>query len=294
MPTDTALPRFVAAVTAVTVALVLAACTSGGPPVVGNPTSTAVVPTTPVDPAGQLAGLAAAAHDRWYVAAYTISGPGNRTLLASLATDGTWQVDVDNGTLSSEADIAIVGIATGTYQCVLGGAANALVGAGAGTGSAAGTGSETETGPPAAAASGSPSPGTSPTSSPSPPRVRAPSCVKVAQAGGRVPARYDPVFEHIFTDWPGVMLDRNAPISVSVVPTLPHASGACYSVEPSAVSLAPVMGAGIFCFAPDGTLTAAKINEGTVVIAGPAVAPAPTITLPAPVTDGPAVPVSAP
>ena len=118
--------------------------------------------------------------------------------------------------------------------------------------------------------------------------------MKVAAAGGRVPARYDPVFEHLFTDWLGVMLDRNAPISVSVVPPLPHATGACYSVEPSAVSLAPVMGAGIFCFAPDGTLTAAKINQGTILIAGPAVAPAKTTTLPAPVTDGPPAPVSAP
>jgi len=58
------------------------------------------------------------------------------------------------------------------------------------------------------------------------------------------------------------MLDRTAPISVFPASRLAHSTGACYSVESSSASLAPVIGSGIFCFTPDGTLTAAKIGAG--------------------------------
>ncbi len=118
--------------------------------------------------------------------------------------------------------------------------------------------------------------------------------MKVAAAGKSVPKRYDPVFEHIFTDWLGVMLDRDAPISVFAAAPLPKSTGACYSVESNSASLAPVMGPGIFCFTPDGTLTAAKINAGTLTLAGPTLAAPSTTTLPAPITAGPAAPTRAP
>jgi hypothetical protein len=274
---------------AVTFAFVLSACTGGRPPSLVDSTPTGVVPTSPIDPAGQLAGLAAAAHDRKYVAAYTISGAGHRTLLASLATDGTWQVDVDGGALSGGANVALVGLKTGTYQCLLGGPATTAAGS-------------TPPPPPPAP---SPSAGTSPSGRPSPsgspsqstappPRFVAPACVKVAAGGKPVPGRYDPVFEHIFTDWLAVLLDRDAPISVFSSAPLPHAVGACYSVEPNSVSLEPVMEPGTFCFAADGTLTAAKISEGTLTMSGPAVAPPAAITLPAQITAGPAAPLTAP
>ena len=125
-------------------------------------------------------------------------------------------------------------------------------------------------------------------------RYPAPVCVKVAAAGKPVPRKYDPVFEHIFTDWLGVLLDRTAPISVFPAAPLPHSTGSCYSVESSSASLAPVMDSGIFCFTSDGTLTAAKIDSGTLTISGSAVAAPPTTSLPAPITAGPAAPTKAP
>jgi hypothetical protein len=287
VPTITAPRRHGAAVIAITLALALSACTTGHPPTLVDSTPTGVVPTSPIDPAGQLAGLAAAAHDRKYVAAYTIGGTGHRTLLASLATDGTWQVDVDGGALSGGANVALIGLKTGTYQCLLGGPATTA------------PGSIPPAPSPSPSASSSPPARPSPSGSPSqsvapPPRFVAPACVKVAAGGKPVPGRYDPVFERIFTDWLAVLLDRDAPISVFPSTPLPHAIGACYSVEPNSVSLVPVMGPGTFCFAPDGTLTAAKISEGTLTISGPAVAPPATTTLPAQVTAGPAAPLTAP
>lgn len=289
-PAARALNRSAIVVTAFTAAVTLTACGAGHPPSLTDPTPSAAIPTGPVDAVGQLAGLAAAAHDRRYVAAYTISGIGmsGRSVLASLATDGTWQVDVAGGALGGGGNVAILGLKTGTYQCLLSGSA---------------TTAAIPTPPPpspsaSVEASARPSTGTSasasPSPSPTPVRYPAPVCVKVAAAGKPVPKKYDPVFEHIFTDWLAVMLDRTAPISVFPASQLAHSSGACYSVESSSASLAPVIDSGIFCFTADGTLTAAKIRAGTLTISGPAVAAPPTTTLPAPISTGPAAPTKAP
>lgn len=285
--------RCAIAVTVLTAAVTLTGCGAGHPPSVANPTPSSAKPIGPVDAEGQLAGLAAAAHDRRYVAAYTISGAGGsgRSLLASLATDGTWQVNVDGGALDGDGNVAIVGLKTGTYQCLLSGPA---------------TTAAIPTPPPVASLTPSPSgpagASTSASSSPSPVRYPAPVCVKVAAAGKPIPKKYDPVFEHIFTDWLAVMLDRTAPISVfpasfpasRAASRLAHSAGSCYSVESSSASLAPVIGSGIFCFTADGTLTAAKIRSGTLTISGSAVAAPPTTTLPAPISTGPAAPTKAP
>ncbi len=292
-PAARVLHRCTIALTVLTAAVTLTGCEAGHPPSLTDPTPSSAIPTGPVDAVGQLAGLAAAAHDRRYVAAYTLSGTATsgRSLLTSLATDGTWQVDIEGGALGGGGNVAIVGLKTGTYQCLLSGPA---------------TTAATPTPPPAAPPSPSASAGASakpstsasssasPSPSPTPVRYPAPVCVKVAAAGKAVPKKYDPVFEHIFTDWLAVMLDRTAPISVFPASQLAHSTGACYSVESSSASLAPVIDSGIFCFTPDGTLTAAKIGAGTLTMSGPAVAAPPTTTLPAPITAGPAAPTKAP
>ena len=287
------LHRCTIAVTVLIAAVTLTGCGAGHPPSLTDPTPNSAIPTGPVDAVGQLAGLAAAAHDRRYVAAYAVSGIGTsaHSLLVSLAIDGTWQVDIDGGALGGGGNVAIVGLKTGTYQCLLSGPATT-----------AATPTPPPPGPPtpspsaSAGASAEPSTSTSASPSPSPTPVRypAPVCVKVAAAGKPVPKKYDPVFEHIFTDWLAVMLDRTAPISVFPASRLAHSTGACYSVESSSASLAPVIDSGIFCFTPDGTLTAAKIGAGTLTISGPAVAAPPTTTLPAPISPGPAAPTKAP
>lgn len=204
----------------------------------------------------------AAARDRRYVAAYTLvtRGRADRTVLASVATDASWRVDVPGGALGGGADVAIVGDTTGTYQCLLGGSGTTL-----------------------AAITTSPASG-----------YPAPTCVKVAAAGHRVPARYDPIFEHMFTDWLDVLTDREAPISVFTASPLSNSTGTCFSVEPSAASLAPPIAPGIYCFLPDGTMTAAAISDNTLTMAGPPAPAPPSTTLPAVVTPGPAAPTKAP
>jgi hypothetical protein len=294
------------AIGAVVCAAALAGCGGGHPPSLVDPPASSPAVTTPADPAGQLAGLAAAAHDRRYVAAYTLARPGaaTRSVVADLATDGTWSVNVAGGALGGGGNVTIVGLKNGTYQCLLSGPAttaatptptvptampSAATSAPAGaSASASGTASRKASGSPSASTLPSPSP------SPTPRKYAAPVCVQVAAAGTTLPARYDPVFEHIFTDWLAVMLDREAPISVFAASPLPHSTGACYSVESNSASLAPAMDSGIFCFAPDGTVTAAKIDTGTLTIVGPAVPAPPTTALPAPLVTGPAAPVRAP
>ena len=110
-------------------------------------------------------------------------------------------------------------------------------------------------------------------------------CVRVGAPGSRLPARFDPRVQHLFTDWLGVLTDRQVAISVDTTNTLPGAQGQCFSIEPSSASLAAPVDAGIYCYASDGTLTAANLGLGTLALAG-ATAPAPpTVTLPAPVVD---------
>lgn len=251
--------------------LALSGCGTGHPPQLisnGTDPGRSTAATAPTDPHGQLVGLVAAAQDRRYIAAYTLvtRGRADRTVLVSLAGDASWRVDVPGAALSGGADVSIVGNSTGTYQCLLGGPATVPLSRLIST----------------------------PSTVPTPVTYPAPACVKVAAAGKPVPARYDPVIEHFFTDWLDVLINRNAPISVFHATPLPRSTGACFSVEPSAASLVPPIDAGIYCFLPDGTLTAATIAGNSLVLSGlPATAP-PTNPLPAPVIAGPAAPVKAP
>lgn len=258
--------------TALALVLLIDGCGHTNPPhlISDNPTLTSAPPS---DPRTELAGLAAAAQDRKYVAAYTLTtdGQADRTVLVSLAADGSTRVDVPSGALSGGANVSMVSNSQGTYQCVLGGPATTF-----------GT---------APAASPSPSPSAS-----IPPVTRwsAPACVKVAEVGARVPNRYDQTIAHLFSDWLDVMTDQDAPILVFEAAPLPHSTGTCYSVEPSSASIAPPMQAGIFCYEADGTLSAAALAHNRIVINGnPAPAP-PGNPLPGPISAGPAAPNRAP
>jgi hypothetical protein len=284
VPVPAALPKHTRTVATFAVALFVASLALSGcgrthPPQIGAGTPSKV--TTPSDPADQLAGLAAAALDRKYVAAYAfhVSGRTDRTVVVSIATDSSWSVNVPGSALSGGADVSLVSNKSGVFQCVLGGSATSL---------AAPT--STPSPPPGRAASGSPSPSPTPT----PPTFTAPVCVRVAKAGGTVPAAYDPVMEHVFTDWLTAMSSRDSAISVFGASALAGSSGTCYSVEPSAASLAPVVDAGIFCFRPDGTLTAVKLAVGSLTLMGAQAPPAPTNALPAPLVPGPPAPLQAP
>lgn len=121
-----------------------------------------------------------------------------------------------------------------------------------------------------------------------------PGCVRVAKPNGRVPAAVDPRAQHPFTDSREVLIDQNAALAVSVTRPLDGARGTCFAVESTATSLKAPLDVGIYCYDPDGTLTAARLSFGTLMLAGePAPAPA-TITLPGPVLDEDPLPMAAP
>ncbi len=124
------------------------------------------------------------------------------------------------------------------------------------------------------------------------PKITAPACVKVAAAGHTVPSKYDPRMEHPFTDWLKVLSSQNAPISVFTARSV-GASGSCFSVEPSAASLAPVVEAGIFCFQSSGVPTNVTLSDASLTLIGTPAPGAPTNTLPGPITAGPAIPTKA-
>ena len=119
-------------------------------------------------------------------------------------------------------------------------------------------------------------------------------CVRVARAAGTVPAGVDPKVHHPFTDWPAVLADPHAALSVTAAATLPGVSGTCFSVEPTTVSIAPPIDPGIFCYGDDGMPTGVRTRFGTLALAGPP-APAPaTAELAGPVSNGQPLSTSAP
>lgn len=119
-------------------------------------------------------------------------------------------------------------------------------------------------------------------------------CVRVARAAGTVPAAVDPKVHHPFTDWAAALADPNSALSVATAQTLPGVAGACFSVEPTTVSIAPPIEPGIFCYGDDGMPTGFKTRFGTLTLAGaPGPAPA-TADLAGPVSNGQPLQTSAP
>jgi hypothetical protein len=86
-------------------------------------------PTTPVpsladdapDARADLAGLATLAQDHAYAALYSVDdGKGvARNVVATVAVDGTWRVDVSGGALGGTADVTVVSTKAGVYQCTV-------------------------------------------------------------------------------------------------------------------------------------------------------------------------------
>jgi hypothetical protein len=245
------------AVALITVSLWLTACGSdAAPPDPGS--SQAPAAAAAVGPRGDLARRVAASKDRRFTAAYSWTGAGaQRTVTVTLAADGTWRVDVPGGAQSGRTSVSMVGRAEGVYQCSAGG-----------------------------------------------------GCVRVARAAGTVPAAVDPKVHHPFTDWAAALADPDAALSVATAPLLPGVAGglggpqgeasraglaiACFSVEPTTVSIAPPLEPGIYCYGDDGMPTGFKTRFGTLTLAG-APGPAPsTADLSGPVSNGAPLATSAP
>jgi hypothetical protein len=113
-----------------------------------------------------------------------------------------------------------------------------------------------------------------------------PTCVRLADPGKRVPKEYDPQVQRLFRQWLPVFTDRQAALSVAEVQPLQGAQGTCFSVDSISASLKAPVDIGIYCFAADGVLTAARVDFGVLTlvsqVAGPATVPLPGAEVPGP------------
>jgi hypothetical protein len=119
-------------------------------------------------------------------------------------------------------------------------------------------------------------------------------CVRVAPPDGRLAAAVDPRVQHVFTDWLTVLTDHEAPLSVSTSKPPRGARGSCFSVDSTSASLLAPLEIGIYCYDADGTLTAARLALGTLLLAGTPAAAPPTIALAGPVNGGEPLKMAAP
>jgi hypothetical protein len=101
--------------------LTLSGCGGEAPAASTESASPSPVATAPTTARAQLAARAAAAQDRRMVATYRLSTPDlpDRTVSVTLATDGTWRVDVAGGALGGTTDVAVARTKDGLYQCAM-------------------------------------------------------------------------------------------------------------------------------------------------------------------------------
>ncbi|MEV6492043.1 hypothetical protein AB0M20_26005 [Actinoplanes sp. NPDC051633] len=103
-----------------------AGCGGAELPVTAPPTTESLPPDSSVARI-ELAARAALAQDHRYSALYDYDakdGQGVRAVVATVATDGSWRVDVPGGALGGSVDVSIVQTQDGVYQCTLPSAAN--------------------------------------------------------------------------------------------------------------------------------------------------------------------------
>ncbi len=235
-------PRFVPAVL---LAGLLAACGDPAPakePVTPPPSAPASAAPDGGAARIELAARAALAQDHRFAALYTYDakdGRAQRSVVATVATDGSWRVDVPGGALGGTADVAIVQTGEGVFQCALSSAVNPI----------------------------------------------SPGCARVADPGKRVPREYDPKVHRVFRQWLNVFTDRQAPLSVVPAAPLPGSQGSCFSIDSISASLKAPVDVGIYCYADNGLLTAARVAFGTLTLASVAQAPQ-RIDLPGPLVGG--------
>jgi hypothetical protein len=120
-----------------------------------------------------------------------------------------------------------------------------------------------------------------------------PEQTECAQVKALDPAA-DPRVQHVFTDWLDVLRDRSAAVAVAAAPSPPGARGRCFAVQPSAASLLAPLDAGVYCFDPDGTLTAAQLELGELRLASDGGPVPPSVELPGPVVDRRPLPTAPP
>lgn len=96
-----------------------AACGDDAP--AGEPTPATASASPAEDARIDLAARAALAIDRRFTAVYTFDAPGQvqRSVMATVATDGSWRVDIPGGALGGTADVAVAQTEAGVFQCAV-------------------------------------------------------------------------------------------------------------------------------------------------------------------------------
>ncbi|RZU50723.1 uncharacterized protein YqiB (DUF1249 family) [Krasilnikovia cinnamomea] len=244
--------RGLSALTAALLAVGVTACGGDAAPATPPPSPSAPTEALP-DPGAaraDLAARAALAQDHRYAALYRYTAPGQapRDIVVTVATDGSWRVDIPGGALGGTADVSIVQTAAGLYQCSL----------------------------------------------PSPTQPVVSSCVRLGDPGDRIPRPYDPKVQRVFRQWLSVFTDRRAALSVTPASPLTGARGRCFAVDTISASLNATFDVGIYCYADDGLLTAARLGFGQIVLTGAPAAPPPRVQLPGPVRAGDPLGMAAP
>ncbi|OJF12291.1 hypothetical protein [Couchioplanes caeruleus] len=120
--------RVLSALAAVLLTAGVTACGDAAP--AGPPTPSSPAPAPEVaDARIELAARAARAQDHRFAALYTFAAPGEspRSIMATVAADGTWRVDIPHGMLGGTADVAIAETAAGLFQCAIPSATNPVV-----------------------------------------------------------------------------------------------------------------------------------------------------------------------
>ncbi|BFU41869.1 hypothetical protein [Krasilnikovia sp. MM14-A1004] len=243
--------RGLSALTAALLATGVTACGGAAP---ATPPASSSAPAADLPDPGaarvDLAARAALAQDHRYAALYRYTAPGQapRDVVVTVATDGSWRVDIPGGALGGTADVSVVQTAAGLYQCSL----------------------------------------------PSPLQPVVASCVRVGDPGDRIPRPYDPKVERVFRQWLSVFTDRRAALSVTQAKPLAGAEGQCFAVDTISASLSATFDVGIYCYADDGLLTAARLDFGQLVLNGSVAAPPPRVQLPGPVRAGDPLGMDAP
>jgi hypothetical protein len=126
--------------------------------------------------------------------------------------------------------------------------------------------------------------------------VKRRTCVAVTGSAGKLPASIDPVVEHVFTDWMDHLLNRRVPVSVTYADRLPgaDAKSRCYWLETNSVTVSSPVPPGTYCLRPDGLITAAKSDFGTLRLDGEPEPGPSTLKLPGDVADSDPLPTKAP
>jgi hypothetical protein len=228
--------------------LIMGVAACGGEAPVRTPPTSSAPPAAAPGARADLAARAALALDKAYAGLYTMTSDGRtQNVVATIGADGTWQVDIAGGALGGSADVSVVSVKTGVYQCTLGSSTNPIT----------------------------------------------PTCVRLADPGKRVPKAYDPKVERLFRQWLTVFTDRQSALAVAEVQPLTGAQGSCFSVDSISASLRAPVDIGIYCYAADGVLTAARVDFGVLKLVNQVAGP-PTVQLPGAEVPGPAMGTASP